>query len=47
MKSIAPNSLARQKKGIQGEGEIKQREGKQELRRQARTLQQVSLGEGC
>ena len=49
---IASNSLARQKEGIQGVGgrkrqRIKESEAKHELRRQARTLPQVFLGQGC
>ena len=48
---IAPNSLARQKEGAQGwrrkRREIEEKEVKQQLRRQARTLPQVQLSQGC
>ena len=46
---IAPNSHVRQKEGAQGEGkeEVEEREDRQEVRNQVRTLPQVQLGQGC
>ena len=46
---IASNSLVRQKEGVQGEKAAgdQGKGNKQELRRQAWTLPQVSLGQGC
>ena len=47
---IAPNSLVRQKKGAQEEEdkirEVEEKEVRQELRRQIRTLPQFKLGQG-
>ena len=42
-----PLTLIRQKEGTQGEREVEEREDRQELRRQARTLPQVQLGQRC
>ena len=49
MLMIAPNSHVRQKEGAQGEGkeEVEEREDRQEVRNQVRTLPQVQLGQGC
>ena len=52
MMMIAPKSHARLKKGVLSGGgrkkrrEIKEKENKKELRRQARTLLEVSYGQG-
>ena len=49
MMVIAPNSLVRQKEGLRGRKrwEVEERDDPQQLRRQARTLPQVQLGQGC
>ena len=47
MMIIAPNSLARQKEGAQGEEGAGEMEDRQELRHQVRTLSQVQFGQVC
>ena len=47
MMLFAPNFLVRQKEGAQGEEEVVERQAQQEILRQARTLPQVHLGQGC